>query len=550
MKTPIINNIKFQPLSFSDKENFEITINSNNFDKTRHRIVLQIANKTYMVTGNTQKIFLPRKAPTIPILPGLQPSTDLWVKAYVYDFKADEIILARKQEFEFSNSQQTYLPIDDLLTTTTMILGDFTKDKKVTKIEGPFDAEGNVGTQIKLGEQYTFKATPNQPVAEFYLLAIKWAYRLYDGELTFFKNQTEIANGTQGQITVTFPKSFKASKIKVYGFYKAASERVCVEVGTDYVLEEPVVVKEIVKQEENSQNLETNENCGIEYRNLITCTRYKKNFGPVYFGKISLKKYSNWESIDITKDEKEILIAMSENEGNLDAVQSYDSEILTAGAMQKTINSSGNGELAIQFWEFKIKHPEKFNSLLLNCGWDVKEENKKNSKGTSVGKTCKAFYNDISGKELKELIRKGFKKDNFNQKVICPPLEPIINLCKDDEFQKLQIEDFIIRLSISLNKKPKGHENKIKNFIKSRLGRAVVLDQDVNRPGQVSDCFGKALDLFFEQYPTISKNPLLWTDNFYSNEMKLIEIYGPLRGKNPFTMTDAINRYKKLKSKL
>ena len=83
------------------------------------------------MTNNTLKIFLPRKAPAIPILPGLQPSTDLWVKAYVYDFKADEIVLARKQEFEFSNSQQTYVPIDDLLTTTTMILGDFTKDKRV-----------------------------------------------------------------------------------------------------------------------------------------------------------------------------------------------------------------------------------------------------------------------------------------------------------------------------------------------------------------------------------------------------------------------------------
>ena len=215
-----------------------------------------------MVTGNTHKIFLPRNAPAIPFLPGLQPSTDLWVKAYVYDFKADEIVLARKQEFEFSNSQQTYVPIDGLLTTTTMILGDFTKDKRVKSIFGPFDTDGNVVTQIKLGESYTFRATPNQLVAEFYLLAIKWAYRLDDGELTMFKNQTEIANGTQGQITVTFPKSFKASKIKVYGFYKAASERVCVEVGTDYMGESVVEVEEnadvvAVTKEESPDSTET-----------------------------------------------------------------------------------------------------------------------------------------------------------------------------------------------------------------------------------------------------------------------------------------------------
>ncbi|MGT2490990.1 hypothetical protein ACU4GD_11770 [Cupriavidus basilensis] len=45
------------------------------------------------------------------------------------------------------------------------------------------------------------------------------------------------------------------------------------------------------------------------------------------------------DSGEITAGERRILVAMSPNEGNLDAVQSYDSEVLTAGAMQKTIKS-------------------------------------------------------------------------------------------------------------------------------------------------------------------------------------------------------------------
>ena len=177
----------------------------------------------------------------------LQPTANVWAKAYVYDFKADEIVLARKQEFAYNPILQNYFATDTLLSTTNMILGDFTKDKKVTKIEGPFGTENKTVTTIKLGEPYTFTATPNQPVAEFYLLAIKWAYRLDDGELTFFKNQTEITNGNQAQITVTFPKSFKASKIKIYGFYTAASERVCVELGTDYVGEIKTETKDLTQ---------------------------------------------------------------------------------------------------------------------------------------------------------------------------------------------------------------------------------------------------------------------------------------------------------------
>ena len=152
----------------------------------------------------------PKKPPTLPILPGLQPTANVWVKPYVYDFKADEILLARKQEFAYNPILQNYFATGTLLSTANIILGDFTKDKKVSKTEGPFGTENKKVTTVKLGEPYTFTATPNQTVAEFYLLAIKWAYRLDDGELTMFKNQTEIANGNQGQITVTLTKQFDA----------------------------------------------------------------------------------------------------------------------------------------------------------------------------------------------------------------------------------------------------------------------------------------------------------------------------------------------------
>jgi hypothetical protein len=115
--------------------------------------------------------------------------------------------------------------------------------------------------------------------------------------------------------------------------------------------------------------------CGEEYRNSIRCTRYGKAYGPIYIGSEKLKDYAYWseliDSNQITIEEKEILIGMSTNEGNLDTVHSYDSEILTVGAMQKTINSMGKGEFPIQVQAFKISYPDKYFSLFENCGWTV-----------------------------------------------------------------------------------------------------------------------------------------------------------------------------------
>ncbi|OOV19202.1 hypothetical protein [Flavobacterium sp. LM4] len=159
----------------------------------------------------------------------------------------------------------------------------------------------------------------------------------------------------------------------------------------------------------------------------------------------------------VTPDEKAILIAMSENEGKLDSIQSYDSEILTAGAMQKTINPDGYGELPIQFWEFKKTYPDKYILYLENCNWKVVEEKKekKDKKGNVISTSYKyeATYKDLSGKELKDKIREGFQKSRFKTKVNCEPIEPIISLMKDNDFQTIQIKDFIKRLNSSLEKK-------------------------------------------------------------------------------------------------
>ena len=298
--------------------------------------------------------------------------------------------------------------------------------------------------------------------------------------------------------------------------------------------------------------------CGEKYKDSIECTRYNSKYGPVYWGELPLKDYAHWDDLitnnTVTEAEKSILIAMSENEGKIDAVQSYDSEILTAGAMQKTINSAGYGELPIQIWEFKIDFPDKYKCYLEGCKWEILEEKTehKNSSGvvTSTTYKYKAKYDNLEGKALKDRIREGFEESKFRKKVVCAPIEPIINLMKDDDYQIKQIKDFIKRLNSALDKTPTGYSYKISSYLNSNLGRATVLDNDVNRPGQVANCFGDALDSFFTINSSLSKNPADWGENFSTYESAILEIYGPLRGTGSYTMTNASTRYNDLKSKL
>jgi hypothetical protein len=299
--------------------------------------------------------------------------------------------------------------------------------------------------------------------------------------------------------------------------------------------------------------------CGKRYRKDIACTKYgKSTYGPVYWGTLPLGDYTKWADLvannTVTEDEKNILIAMSENEGKLDAVQSYDSEIITAGAMQKTINPEGYGELPIQMWEFKTLHPEKYACYVENCKWLIEEEKteRKNAAGVVISTTLKykASYDGVTAAALKAKIRAGFEASKYGSKVECKPMEPIINLMKDDDYQIKQIKDFIKRLNSALDKTPTGYSYKISDFVKSNLGKATVLDHDVNRPGHVANCFGEALDGFFKANSKVSKNPADWDTKFADYETKILEIYGPLRGTGSYSMTNASKRYTDLKAKL
>ncbi|MFL0171124.1 hypothetical protein [Tenacibaculum maritimum] len=70
--------------------------------------------------------------------------------------------------------------------------------------------------------------------------------------------------------------------------------------------------------------------CGESLNLKFECVKYTGSsitqYGPVYFGSISTKTYSGWKKLienkKVTTEEREIIVAVTKNEGKLDSVQS------------------------------------------------------------------------------------------------------------------------------------------------------------------------------------------------------------------------------------
>ncbi|MGU7770291.1 hypothetical protein ACV229_08920 [Burkholderia sp. MR1-5-21] len=105
--------------------------------------------------------------------------------------------------------------------------------------------------------------------------------------------------------------------------------------------------------------------------------------------------------------------------------------------------------------------------------------------------------------------------------------------------------DFIGRLHIAIAKKSSGYSNSVSDFFLSRLGRALVLDQDVNAPGNVSKDLGTSINTLRARHTALGTDPTQWGDSRSQYEAELIQIYGPSRHMN-----SAVERYNHLRGML
>ncbi|MCP1481909.1 hypothetical protein J2Y88_004220 [Pseudomonas chlororaphis] len=281
---------------------------------------------------------------------------------------------------------------------------------------------------------------------------------------------------------------------------------------------------------------------------VVKVTRWKTHFGPVVWGEGKLGDASQWSAIEaageVTAFEKKVITVMCENEGKINAVQSYDSELITAGAMQKTINPQGAGELPAQVARFKSLYPDEYVELFENQGWhlDLSSDDPKMYYQDS------AFSNGekLEGAQLKSKLRVGCEEATYGNVIQCKPVSVMACAIGSPSYVKLQILDFIKRLREVLLKTPNTYNFTVGQLFLSALGQATALDENVNRPSNVVKNLKKALDKFFLENPNVSKDITTWGSNHADYERKITEIYGPGRPG----MTEPADRYNKIKAAL
>jgi hypothetical protein len=294
--------------------------------------------------------------------------------------------------------------------------------------------------------------------------------------------------------------------------------------------------------------------CGGCYVDKFIVTRLGSQYGPVYFGNRPLERSEVLlelaESGTITTSERRIMVGMSPNEGNLDSVHSYDSEIVTAGAMQKTINRDGFGELPRQVAHFRAADEDAYQELFEKCGWSVEGR----------GEETRMYYSHplltngkkITGRELRDKIRENCSANSFRKKVDNVPLAAIVHAMMDKRYERLQLMDFMTRLRIQiLPEVPSNCRFPIGDYFQSDLGRATALDHHVNRPAWVRQDIGSAVRRFFDRHPNVSQNPAEWGVNRVAYEREIVEDYGVNRRMAVIgTQSVAPGRYRAMAARL
>jgi hypothetical protein len=221
--------------------------------------------------------------------------------------------------------------------------------------------------------------------------------------------------------------------------------------------------------------------------------------------------------VGLTDSAINVMIAVSENEGNLDAINTWDNSFMTFGMFQWTIGAGKDpGELASLLAKIKNADPAVFEKYYSQYGLDIQ------------------LVNNISG----YMILEGQKLTSPADKERLRNIEWSYYFWKsgqDPQVQVIQIQHALSRLSVfyeSNSYKPNGFY--INQLITSEYGIGLLLDNHVNRPGYVKACLAQAME------QTQLLNPENWGTE---EEKRLIEAYLKVRatyGKYP--MTDADKR--------
>ncbi len=223
--------------------------------------------------------------------------------------------------------------------------------------------------------------------------------------------------------------------------------------------------------------------------------------------------------VNLTDSEMNVIFAVSENEENLDAVNTWDDRFISFGMFQWSAGGAGKpGELPTLIKIVKERYPDDFQHYWGQFGLDVVDVNDKTG------------WFSYRGKKLTSAADKNMLRDHIWA-------YRFARAGADIEVQAAQILHAVNRINqFYFVKSSQLDGYALADLITSEYGVALLLDNHINRPGYVRGCLAAALE-------RSSITPSAMTRGGDEEEQLVLKNYLDIRqtyGKNP--MTDARQR--------
>jgi hypothetical protein len=225
----------------------------------------------------------------------------------------------------------------------------------------------------------------------------------------------------------------------------------------------------------------------------------------------------------ISSSRLRVMAAVSANEGNLEAINTFDNAFLTFGCFQWTVGAENDpGELPAMVNRLKQTNPAVFQQLLGQFGLDVASVN------SPPGQTPTGFFS-LNGSVVRTAADKQAKLRTLEWAF------RFFRAGHDDVMRQAEIEYAASRIDLFY----RDASHKVRNlfvadFVSSEFGVALLLDQHVNRPGHVPSTLATAVNQFISAGG--KADPSTWTDQ---DEANVLNIYIQRRKSTSMTDSDA-----------
>jgi len=257
--------------------------------------------------------------------------------------------------------------------------------------------------------------------------------------------------------------------------------------------------------------------------NTVFARKFRK--GVYHYGKTTIRDFVRQNRTafsDVSTSLLNIMDAVSENEGKLEAINTWDNAFLTFGTFQWTVGTgAGSGELPALLARLKQDDADVFERYFGQYGLDVT--------GVRAGAPEKpgitpTGYFALNG----EKISRSTAKEKLRT------LEWAYRFWlagHDDVVRAAEIRQAMDRVHIFYDS-PRHQINgrPVCDYVSSEYGVALLLDQHINRPGHVPKTIAEAVTKVGG-----SKDPATWSDD---DERRVLDEYIDLRSHTSMTDSD------------